>query len=367
MSVAAVHGGPAQGLRGWRNRLASSPRFQAAVARTPLLGRLARREEAALMDLVAGFVHSQVLFALVELGVLDRLLDGPAPAAALHPDAARMEALLRAAGALGLVEREGDGWRTSLRGAALLGAPGAVAMIRHHRALYADLADPVALLGGRRDTELSRVWTYVAGEAAPEEAARYSALMAATQAPVAAETLAVARLGRTRHLIDAGGGSGAFAIAAARRHPGLRVTVLDLPAVEAPARAAIEAAGLAGRIAFVPGDARRAVPRGAEAVSLVRILYDHDDDTALAILRAAHAALPPGGRLIVSEPMSGGTRPRRATDGYFALYCLAMGTGRLRSAREIGSLVERAGFVAVGGLRTRRPGVTSVVEGRRST
>jgi demethylspheroidene O-methyltransferase len=371
VSVGAALPGPAPRsplalLRRWRNRAAASPRVQAAVARTPLLRRLAGREEAALMDLVAGFVHSQVLLALVETGVLERLRDEPAGAGALHPDAARMEALLRAAGALGLVEREGQGWRTSLRGAALLGAPGAVAMIRHHRALYADLADPVALLDGRRDTELARVWSYVGGEASLEAAARYSALMAATQAPVAAETLAVARLGRARHLIDAGGGTGTFAIAAARRHPGLRVTILDLPAVEAPARAAIEAAGLSERVGFVPGDARRAIPPGADAVSLVRVLYDHSDETVLAILRAAHAALAAGGRLMVSEPMSGGNRPRRATDGYFALYCMAMGTGRLRSAAEVANLLKQAGFETVQRPRNGRPSVTSVVVGHRS-
>ena len=352
-------------LRGWRNRLAASPSFQAAVSRTPLLRRLARSEEAALMDLVAGFVHSQVLLAVIELDLLERLRDAPARAEALGGDPARMEALLRAAAALGLLEREAGGWRTSLRGAALLGAPGAVAMIRHHRALYADLADPVALLGGRRDTELARIWPYVAGEPDPRAAERYSALMAATQAPVAAETLAVAGLGRAAHLIDAGGGTGAFAIAAVRRHPNLRVSVLDLPAVEAPARAAIEAAGLSDRISFVPGDARRAIPSGADAVSLVRVLYDHDDDTARAILRSAHAALTGGGRLVVSEPMSGGDRPRRATDGYFALYCMAMGTGRLRSAAEIAALVDETGFRDVRARRGARPAITSVVAASR--
>ncbi len=74
------------------------------------------------------------------------------------------------------------------------------------------------------------------------------------------------------------------------------------------------------------------------------MLYDHADETVLALLRAVHAALPEGGRLIVSEPMSGGARPDPITDTYFAFYTLAMGTGRTRSAARIAELMDEAGF-----------------------
>ena len=102
---------------------------------------------------------------------------------------------------------------------------------------------------------------------------------------------------------------------------------------------------------------------GADTICLVRVLYDHSDDTVEALVAAVFAALPPGGRLIVSEPMSGGDRPDPATDTYFALYTLAMGTGRTRSAARIGALLRGAGFTAVRGHRTHRPFVTSVVSG----
>ena len=358
---------PLAGAWGLRpHRLAASPKVQAWVARIPILRRFARREAEALMDLVAGFVHSQILLAVVELRILEHALDAPAPRESLAPgvEPHRAEALLRGAAALGLLRCERDGWRTTLRGAALLGAPGAVAMIRHHGALYADLADPVALLGGARETALARIWPYVEGRADGAAAARYSELMAASQAPVAAETLAVARLGRARHLLDLGGGTGAFAIAAARRHPRLRVTVLDLPEVEGPAREAIARAGLGDRVSFASGDFRAPLPRGADAVSLVRVLYDHTDETVAALLSRAREALPEGGRVVVSEPMSGGDRPRRATDAYFALYCMAMGTGRVRSAEEIAALLRGAGFACAWARPTRMAHVTSVVEAR---
>ncbi|MCU0907975.1 MAG: SAM-dependent methyltransferase, partial [Rhodobacteraceae bacterium] len=57
---------PRRGLR-WPSlaRTVASPGFQSWAARFPLTKGLVRREGDAMMDLVAGFVHSQVLAALV--------------------------------------------------------------------------------------------------------------------------------------------------------------------------------------------------------------------------------------------------------------------------------------------------------------
>jgi demethylspheroidene O-methyltransferase len=70
--------------------------------------------------------------------------------------------------------------------------------------------------------------------------------------------------------------------------------------------------------------------------------------------------------ILVSEPMSGGDRPDPATDVYFAVYTLAMRTGRTRSAAEIAEILRRAGFAD---LRLRpgdRPYVTSAVTAIRA-
>ena len=66
-------------------------------------------------------------------------------------------------------------------------------------------------------------------------------------------------------------------------------------------------------------------------------------------------------RLVISEPMSGGVRPDPATDVYFAVYTLAMQTGRTRSAAEIADLLKQAGFNAITPARSLRPFVTSAL------
>jgi demethylspheroidene O-methyltransferase len=235
-------------------------------------------------------------------------------------------------------------------------------MVRHHAVLYRDLADPVSFLRGETAPELARFWPYVFGAAAAEDpatAATYSRLMSDSQALVAEDTLDLVDLRPVRHLMDVGGGTGTFLRAVADRHAHLRLTLFDLPAVVAQAP-------VGGRLATVPGSFRDdALPQGADAISLVRVLYDHSDATVLTLLSRVHAALPPGGLLVVSEPMGGGARPDPGTDVYFAFYCMAMRTGRVRSARDITALVQQAGFASVAAARTRRPFVTTVLTARR--
>ena len=377
MRAPGVADAPARGpfAPGWSARLIARPGFQRFAARVPGLRRIARAEGAALFDLMQGFVRSQVLMALVEFRLLHRLAEGPATAAALAPGAGvtpeRMQVLLQAGAGVGLLKRRRDGrFVLSRRGAAFLGVPGLEAMVRHHAVLYRDLADPAAFLRGETEPELARFWPYVFGAAAaddPEAARRYSGLMADSMALVAADTLRCVRLAGVRHLMDVGGGTGRFLAHVGAAYPDLRLSLFDLPEVVAGAGPVLREAGLGERVTIHAGSFRDdPLPGGADAISLVRVLYDHGDDTVAALLRAVHGALPPGGRAIVSEPMSGGARPDPATDVYFAIYTLAMRTGRLRSAGEIRAALKDAGFADTAAHRGDRPYVTKVVTARKA-
>jgi demethylspheroidene O-methyltransferase len=371
-------GGGAGGARargpGLVARLALQPWFHRMCARVPGLRGIARAEGAALFEIVSGFVRAQTLGALVETGVLERLATAPMALPALAhagrlPEA-RAAVLMQAGAALGLVAQRRGLWRLTARGAAFLTVPGLAAMVRHHPVLYGDLADPAAFFRGETEPALARFWPYVFGAGAagdPDLAARYSQLMADSQGLVAEDTLRLVSLRGVRHLMDVGGGTGAFLAAVARAYPALRLTLFDLPAVVAAAGPRLAAIPAPERAEAVAGSFRDdALPAGADAISLVRVLYDHSDATVTQLLRAVHAALPPGGRIVVSEPMSGGARPDPATDVYFAVYTLAMQTGRTRSGAEVGRALAAAGFEGVREIRGLRPYVTSVVEARRA-
>lgn len=360
----------------WRDRLLADPRFQRFAVAFPPTRRVADREARALFDIVAGFVYSQVLAALVELRLLPILAEGPATVAelaartGLAPEAA--ERLLEAAVSLKLAGRRSAGrYGLGARGAAFLGNPGIAEMVAHHTLLYRDLADPVGLLRGRRGaTGLGGFWPYAAGEREGLDRADvegYSRLMAASQGFVAEDLLdACPELGKVRRLMDVGGGDGTFLTRAAARHPALEVVLFDLPAVAGLARERFAAAGLGARATAVGGSFRDAsLPQGADAVSLVRVVHDHDDPVVLDLLTKIHAALPPGGLVLIGEPMGGVPGAERVGDAYFGFYLLAMGSGRARTPTELSGLLDRAGFAQIRQIRTARPLLTGLITATR--
>ena len=360
-----------------RNRVLSHPEFQRWAAIFPLTRPLARRRARALFDIVAGFVYSQVLLACVRLRLLELLAEGPqsseqlAPRLGLSPDAARR--LLRAAASLRLAEaRGGDRFALGEQGAALIGNPGIAAMVEHHSMAYADLRDPVALLRGEvQGRALMDYWAYVGADApaaAADQAVRgYTDLMADSQRLIAGDVLDAYSLQRHRCLLDLAGGDGTFAVTAAKRWPHLKVVLFDLPAVAERARERFQREGLADRAIAVGGDLRHdPLPSGADIVSLVRVLHDHDDPQARSFIRAACGALPTGGRLLVAEPMSGTPGAEPIGDAYFGFYLLAMGSGRPRTPDELRLMLKDACFDRVRQRRTCRPVVTQLLVAERA-
>jgi demethylspheroidene O-methyltransferase len=358
---------------GWRNRVLASPGFHRFATRWPVFRAVARRQARGLFNLVAGFTYSQVLAACVDSSLLDALAVGPQDCETLaaHGDLPpeQMERLLRAAASLGLVERVGDRWALGIRGAAMRGNGGVAEMVRHHRLLYPDLADPVALLrrsGG--GGALAGLWHYAerAGPDDPDSIA-YSALMAASQPMVAVQAVDTYPFHRHRRLLDVGGGEGVFLATVAARVPGLELGLFDLPPVVARARTRLDSLRLGGRVAFHGGNfVRGPLPDGFDVMTIVRVLHDHDDAPAMALLTNIHAALPSGGVLVIVEPMAGVRGVEPMADAYFGLYFLAMGSGRARSPDEIAAMARNAGFARVRRLRTTMPLTASALAAEKA-
>lgn len=369
-------------LRDWRNRRVADPAFRRRAAAFPLTRPTARREAKRLFDLSAGFVYSQVLAACVRTNLFELLAPGPLPlgeiaAAADLPEAGALR-LLKAAAALDLTESRSNGrWALGSLGAAMIGNAGAAAMIEHHAMLYDDLRDPLALLRSEgRETALQSFWAYAGGNggraaASPPQHRRphrdYSALMGASQVMVAEEILAAYPFRRHKLLLDVGGGDGSFVLAAAERAPELQLMLFDLTPVAAVARQKVLAAGLAGRIKVFAGSFfDDLLPAGADLVTLNRVLHDHDDAQALAILKNVRAAMAPGATLLVCEPMAETAGARAMGDAYFGFYLLAMGQGRPRRADELKRMLESAGFSHVFPHPTNTPLIVRILAARAS-
>jgi demethylspheroidene O-methyltransferase len=359
-----------------RDRILANPSFQRWAAAFPLTRPTARRHARDLFDLCAGFVYSQILLACVRIRLFDVLAEGPLE---LRDIAARtgltvpaISRLVRAAESLGLVaERSGGRIGLAMKGAALRGNPGALAMIEHHALLYADLVDPIALLRGeQRETELSRYWPYASSGAAAElgssQVTAYTNLMAESQTLIADDIISAYQFGRHTKLLDVGGGDGSFLAAVGRGVPDLHLQLFDIPAVASRAAARFSADGpdgsLAARTNVVAGDfTTDELPRGADVVSLVRVILDHTDEGAIALLSAIRRMLPDSGVLIIAEPMRGLTGVEPVGDAYFGFYLLAMGRGEARSPAQLTALLEASGFDRIKTVATRRPILTGMM------
>jgi demethylspheroidene O-methyltransferase len=353
-----------------RNRMLCNPGFQRWAEGSWLARSIARRRASALFDISAGFVYSQVLYAAARVGLLDILHAGPRSVLelAMLLDLSRdaTQRLLDAAASLGLVQARGASYWLGIHGCSFVGNPAVARLVEHNAMFYRDLADPIALLRGEvGNAEVHRFWTYTQADAPPASArgvGAYTDLMAASIPLLVEDILESYAVADHRRLLDVGGGEGAFLEAAATHAPDLQLMLFDLPGVATRASARLERAGLSSRVRIVPGDWRRdPLPEGADLVSLVRVLHDHDDAQALELLRAVRRVLRPGGVLLIAEPMRGTTGGERMGDAYFGFYLMAMGQGRVRSPAEVTALLAQAGF-GPGRLRnTRRPMISRLI------
>ena len=353
----------------WRDGLVGTRRFRRWAAGFPLTRPIAQKRARGLFDLVAGFVYSQVLLACVRLRLFDMLAEEPQTLSALAPrlglseDAAQR--LLMAAVSLDLVERRSRGrFGLGPLGAPLVGDAAISSMVEHHAELYVDLADPVALLRGEaRTSALANYWPYAAADAPgaldADRVTPYSALMSASQTLVSDEVLEAYSFDKHRRLLDVGGGEGTFLSAVAARAPHLKLVLFDLPAVAERARIRFAEQGLSDRTTVAGGSFfSDPLPTGCDLISLVRVIFDHDDARALQILKAVRRAL------LLTEPMSGTRGAEAMGDAYFGFYLLAMGKGRSRSAAQLTDLLLAAGFGEVRLLRNPMPLQTQLILAR---
>ena len=344
-----------------KNKLIKNIRIQDFLARFPITSRVARKEGEAIFQLMTGFVDTQILFTFVKSGALRHLEAGSSSIEELSGkigiDLDRTEILCRAGCALGLVRLKSKRIFLARRGALILSLPGMMELIDHHSILYEDLLDPISFFRGEKETKLSQFWPYVFGEAKSLDSmdvSRYSDLMAKSQFMVARDTIGSIKINKGTRWLDVGGGSGAFAKELVKKHSSVKVSIFDIPGSNADNQP----------YQFIPGSFfTDEIPTGFDTISCIRVLYDHDDQTVSDLLTKIYSSLPFGGRIIISEPMLGKLSPNIWGDTYFATYTHAMKTGKTRSPSQVSDLLVKNGFSKAKIFPSRRPFVTTVIEG----
>ena len=319
-------------------------------------------EQESVLDLIFGRWRSQTLHAGVKLGIFEVVGETPKPAteiaAELDLDAALAYRLIRALGALGLLqENETRKFALTEAGALLRGdhpeSLRAMTLLEEgpeHYALWKHLTDMV------RDGEQNafvREYGHMAFDhttADPDYGARFNDAMSSysrVQTALVLEALKTRDMPISGHLCDIGGGHGHLLCHILTENQGLTGTVFDLPSVIGDdERLWTAKLDLTERCAFVGGDMFESVPL-ADIYFMKLILHDWNDDECVRILENIHRVSDETARVIIVEHLiTGPDTPHFSI--LFDIHMMCWGTGRERSSDEYAKLLARAGWRHIG-------------------
>lgn len=152
-----------------------------------------------------------------------------------------------------------------------------------------------------------------------------------------------------RHLLDLGGGSGAYSITAVETFDGLRATVLDLPPVVVATADYIEEAGVADRVDTVGADFTVGeFPAPVDVVVMASNLPIYDGEVIAGVVARAYRALESGGEMHLIGEMLQDDRTGPVDAAMWGMNELICGSlGRAHTEAECVQYFEDAGFEAV--------------------
>ncbi|MDY7230350.1 methyltransferase [Hyalangium rubrum] len=305
-----------------------------------------------IVELGFGFIVSGALAAVTELGVADRLVQGPKSAALLSEelgtDASSLYRALRLLASAGVFTEDAEG-RFGLTPAAELlrsqtqgSLRDAVLMLTQNIfwAPTGELADTIRT--GK--TPFDRIFgkpffDYLASDAAAGATFHrgMSSLSDLENGPIARSY----DFSPFQKVVDIGGGHGGFLIEVLQSSPKIRGVLFDHAHVLAESR--IARAGFADRCEHATGDFFQEVPAGADVYVLKRILHDWSDEVCVGILRNCRSAMAPGGRVLVVDTV---IPPGNAPHGGKVLDVMMLASlpGRERTEAEFGKLFAQAGL-----------------------
>jgi hypothetical protein len=313
---------------------------------------------AQMMQLASGYFVARAIHVAAELGLADRLADGPRDAdslaAATGTHAPSLYRLLRALAATGVFEhRDDDTFALTPLGQTLRDdVPGSVkrGVTMFHQPMFWRSWEALehSVRSGRPALDHvfgQPVFEYLAAN--PEAARRYDGGMTGLNAALLPAIVAAYEFGHFGRIVDVAGGHGSLLAAVLERVPHAEGVLLDLPHVAAVARETFASRGLGSRAQAVAGSMFDAVPARGDAYLLKWILHDWDDAACSAILARIRAAAPAHARLLVVERVL----PERATASLQVrtmmmadLLMMIHLTGRERTEREFRELLAGAGW-----------------------
>ena len=157
-------------------------------------------------------------------------------------------------------------------------------------------------------------------------------------------------LSKRQRVMDIGGGSGAYCIAAAKAHPAIRAVVLDLPVVCEVARDFIAENGASDRVEAQPCNfTRDAFPTDCDVAIMASNLPMYSREMIAAVIKKAHDALLPGGEMHLIGETTNNERTGPWGSAYWGLgQAVVDSLGLAHSEADVIGYFRDAGFKDIG-------------------
>ncbi|MFD9814123.1 methyltransferase [Streptomyces sp. NPDC059080] len=266
-----------------------------------------------LREIIFGAAPAAAVRAAARLGVPDALGDTPATAdelaAAVRTEPRTLARLLRALTCYGIFTETDDNTFAHTDMSRLLRDDTANSL--RHISLWCTepwtwqvwpLLDQAVRSGGSVfDTLYGKDFFTYLHQDARDSAQIFDRAMTTSSRQSARDVAALLDLSDAATVADIGGGQGHVLAGLLEKHPHLKGTLVDLPAVVADADPRLRDGGpLAGRATVVPGDCRTAIPVRAD-VYLIKNILEWDDESTRRTLRNVIDAAAPGARVVIIE------------------------------------------------------------------
>ena len=321
-----------------------------------------------MWDLWLSGIHQPAIVAAEEAGIFSAIAEAPATASELAArlgfDERATQILLRLLAALRLLVTHGaryqvtDEARTYLvKGSRWYWAPMAsVAVSDWHRTRLLEKlrqqggSDRVAGPEGTPlvSSEGRAADDWAAGNVSAQRAREVAARMHAHSVPAAVGVARHYDFRGVSRVLDVGGGSGCFMVAAAQLHAHLQGTVMELSAMCEAANGYIRDGGVADRVDTCAVDMfRQPWPRGYDALFFSNIWHDWNVRTCQWLAARAFEALPSGGRILLHEMLLDEDGGGPVTAASFSMLMLLATQGQQFTFGELRDILTGAGFTRV--------------------
>jgi len=316
----------------------------------------------AIVDLASAFYGSATLFAAIEHDVFSQIekhqpqADLPSLAQTMNVDLRGLRLLLDACVACGLLEKADGNYRNTKAGQTSLvsGAPVDLSRaILYNRDVYPAWGKLSQLVKTGQPVEAPE--KHLGDD--PERTRRFVRSMQGRALSIGRTVIPMINLAGCTTLLDLAGGPGTYAVLLAQANPALHCTTVDLSAVSEVARECVEEAGMAERVSCVAGDYHTdTYPESTyDAVTIFGALHQESPEQIVNILRKAHRALKPSGRLFVLDMMTDASHSSPPFSALFAVnMALTTENGWVFSDSELKAWMAEAGFIP-GETRTVPP------------